>query len=196
MSRIPIRFKQAMLPKLNKNQFDFVLKYADAMKNRIREGKGLLISGPPGVGKTFAVAALTNHYTQVHRTDYVWFTAPEMFDVIPAFDSNVQPFDEHRGQPWVKTISSVRWLVINDLGKEYRSGQLHDQIVYKLGRILRARSEKKLVTHITTNLATVSSDSETVKDVYGESIISLLREMIVAHNVDGDDRRRKKINSK
>jgi hypothetical protein len=84
----------------------------------------------------------------------------------------------------------VPWLVLNDLGKEYRGGKLEEQVPYKLGRLLRTRSEAERVTHITTNLSLSGNGDGTIRGVYGESIASLLAEMTKAFEVTGPDRRR------
>jgi DNA replication protein DnaC len=179
---IPERFHDAAMNNLDPQRFACVIEFAKNLAGRVKEGKGLLLSGPPGIGKTWAVAALTKRYAYSHgRPDYEFQTAPFLFDALDEFDKNV---DEYREQTWKETYSKVPWLVVNDLGKEYRAGKLGEQVTFKLGKLLRVRSERKLVTHITTNF-----DGKRLKEEYGDSIVSLLSEMTTTHVVLGPDLR-------
>jgi DNA replication protein DnaC len=192
-NRIPVRMRQARLSGLNPAQFGSVLDYSKNLIGHVKSsGMGLLLSGPAGVGKTWSIAALTNALvSSVHPApDHEFLTAPDLFDRFAAF-SEEDGWDTLRGNSWTHTLTTVPWLVINDLGKEYRSGKLAEQIPYKLGRLLRSRSEKKLVTHVTTNLM-LSGDGDTLATVYGPSIASLLSEMVKAYEVNGEDLRRRK----
>lgn len=192
--RLPGRFSDATMAGLDP-AFAPVRNYLANMDEQAEAGQGLLLSGPAGVGKSWAMAALTRAAVlrtikKPRRFDYEFVTAPDMFDRLPAVGGG-QPgdfFDERRHQSWWQTCSRVPWLVINDLGKEYRGGSLQEQVTYKLGRILRARSERLLVTHVTTNLTLRGEAS--LKDVYGESVVSLLAEMTRPFAINGADRRR------
>ena len=174
-----------------------VLGYAEDMEELFADGMGLLLMGPPGVGKSWAMAALTFAYRRQaaknlehyhNNRDYVYIQAPDMFDAIPVVGESV---DTWRKQPYLKTLTEVNWLVINDLGKEYRGGKLDEQVPMKLGRVLRTRNERKLPTFITTNL-----NPEALAATYGNSIISNLRETCDAITVGGKDRRGERRRSK
>lgn len=164
-----------------------VLEYAEDLPSRVREGDGLVLSGPPGVGKTWAIVALTRAYVawvkgSKRKLDFEFVTAPDMFENLSSdFGGAV---DGYRGQTWAKTYASVGWLVINDLGKEYRGGRLEQQVPHLFGRVLRARSEGRKVTHVTTNLR-----GDKLLEVYGGSVLSLLSEMTTLYEIDGRDRR-------
>lgn len=191
---VPERFRAASLDHIDETIFPMVADYAQHMRSKVERGVGLLLSGPAGVGKTYAVAALTRKYAERLRPgrvpDVVFHTVYEVLDkYAPIVGSH--PMDELRGQTWTDTYERCRWLVLNDLGKEYRGGKFLEQSAYRFGRLLRARSERRLVTHITTNLPLVARDdfTETFETVYGESIWSLLGETMERYEVTGPDRR-------
>jgi DNA replication protein DnaC len=197
--RVPPRFKSATMDTLDKKQFGLMFEYLARIDSNVKRGLGLLLSGPAGVGKSWATVGLTRaaqlHFAQKGVWfDYEFVTAYDFFENIPSFDSAKQQFiDDRRSRPWLSTYVKVPWLILNDLGKENRSGQLHAQVVYKLGRVLRARSERMLVTHITTNLPLkAAKGGETFQSVYGDSIMSLLAEMVKASHINGTDKRRGK----
>jgi DNA replication protein DnaC len=191
-----VRFKDATMGSLNSRTFRPVFEYSKQYRRYAREGVGLLLAGPPGVGKSFATVALTRHVfngyskQQLHF-DYEFITTPSLFEKIPVFDSDKAVMDKRRSKTWWDTLVEVPWLVINDLGKELRTGGLHDQVVFKLGRLLRERSEHMRVTHVTTNFAlkTTSAKTKTIESVYGDSIWSLLKEMTKGYHVNGPDLR-------
>lgn len=184
--RVPPAFFAATLKTVDKTQFGQVWTYAKELKMRVPGGKGLLLSGPPGVGKTYALSALTKFFVEKGsgvKNDHEFVTAPDFFEHMSRGDFG-ESSDGFRGQSWLRTYCKVPWLVLNDLGKENRAGKFAEQIPYQLGRVIRARSERQLVTHITTNFM-----GEGILKTYGESIASLLSEMMTFVVVDGADRR-------
>lgn len=186
---IPKRFSEATLNSIGPDQFTMVYNYAENLRRRVRDGEGLILSGPPGVGKTWAIAGLTQHYAKaVPRADYVFITASEFFDAYSLFrvdEAEASGWDSYRAQSFATTAETVRWLVINDLGKEYRGGKLSEQIPHKLGKVLRSRSERTLPTHMTTNLTPAA-----FKEAYGDSIASLVSENTTFFTITGPDRRK------
>ena len=189
-----MRFREAVMKRLDAQQFAPVITYAKRFEANAKRGKGLFLSGRPGIGKSYAVAALIRaaqeHHTKRGRYfDFEFVTAADLFDRVPLWvnghDGKEGEVDKRRNQSWSKTYAMVPWLVVNDLGKEFKGGAMKDQVTYKLGRVLRERHERKLVVHVTTNL--------TVKDTreeYGDSISSLLSEMCLVYEITGKDRRR------
>ena len=186
---IPSRFRDAKITDLDPEVFPFVLDYDLRMTDYLSQRKGLVFSGPPGVGKTWAAAALTKRYAQRARNPSFHFeTTYTLLERYAPVVASPATYDAERSQPWTTTYESVFWLVVNDLGKGYRGGKLYEQEVMRVGRLLRTRSERELITHITTNLPLTGDSS--LETVYGESVMSLLHEMTEGWEVDGPDRRR------
>lgn len=193
--RVPERFAEAHLQQIDKTAFKPVFEYVDNFDTHLKGGTGLLLSGPNGIGKTHALVALMREAERVHLDkkqyfDYEFVTAPDFIERISVFEDRVIT-DPRRSKSWYETFTSVPWLLIDDLGKELRTGGFHEQVLYKLGRVLRARNGRCLRTHLSTNLSLKSlKGKESVNSVYGESITSLLAEMTRSYHIQGSDRRR------
>lgn len=188
------RFQSASLDQLNRKYFQGVLDYARTYKKYVAQGEGLLLSGPPGIGKTYAVVALMRHIKQLEggRFDYFVVTAPKLFETYAARFSSEEE-DTFRGKSRTQTYEEVTGLVLNDLGKEPRiKDWQEEEAAYKLGRLLRARHEEQRPIFITTNFAiTTSRNSMTFQGAYGSSVWSLVQEMTCARlQIQAPDLRR------
>lgn len=187
--RVPHRFAAATLRTVDAKQFKGIFTFLNTVPAK-REG--IVLAGPPGVGKTWAMAALLHELRERKELgDYEFITAPDLFERFDVAGETERGYDSYRGQKYERTLLTVPLLIINDLGKEYRGGKLSEQVPFKLGRVLRARSESKLLTCITTNLPLRQREGvQSLEDVYGSSITSLLVEMTKMYEVQGPDRRR------
>lgn len=180
------RFEHADLEHVNKKWFADIFDYQKEAKTFLAQGRGLLISGPPGIGKTYALCALMKDLRAKlgSKFDFQFITAPAILDAHGLLDSKTA-VDKHRNdQSWWKTVEQVRSLAINDLGKEDRSRPwLQESATAKLGRILRARHEEQLPVFITTNINLQAPKNvklaPTFESTYGSAIWSLLYDMTV-----------------
>jgi DNA replication protein DnaC len=188
------RFRQATLSQLDKEYFGDVLDYAKNYRQRINDGEGLLLSGPSGIGKTYAIVALQRYIKEKEggRFDYFVVTAPKFFDNYAVRNSDEA--DTFRGKPMTQTYETVTGMVLNDLGKEERIKDWQEEVaVYKLGRLLRARHEEQLPIFITTNFPLRSRNAMTFQGAYGKSVWSLVQEMThLRLEITAPDRRAEK----
>lgn len=189
--QLPPLFQSAALKDVDPQQFGFVLDYRKNLAAMVKGGVGLVVSGPPGTGKSYTMAALSLEYAKRARAPGSWHfeTVPELLEKYRPMSVGA-PTDEFRGQSWTTTYEKIRWLVLNDMGKEYRGGKMHEQHVAKLGRLIRQRTEQGLVTHVTTNLPLYPKPGvQRFEAVYGASLWSLLHEKNMGFDVWGPDRR-------
>jgi DNA replication protein DnaC len=180
VSRTPPRFVSAKIADLDSEQMRIPLEYWASAASNAKKGIGLLLSGPNGCGKTYALAAFTNALTKI---DSEFANATKALTRYMSFDG--KEWDETRNQSFDCTLETVDWLVLDDLGKEYRGGKLQEQMTFRLGALLRARSENLKITHISTNIYPAKG----VREIYGDSIASLLLEMCKIVEITGLDRR-------
>jgi DNA replication protein DnaC len=179
--RVPPRFRSASIKNVDAGQFKAVCAYGKSVDTLTKQGVGLWLTGVAGLGKSYALAALTAEAKAVSEKkkryfDFEWVLAQEMMERLPAFASADDAFS--------KRMSTVKWLVIDDLGAEYRGGGLREQVIYKISALLRKRSQHMLVTHVSTNLSTAE-----IKEVYGAPVASLIKECFSVVTVKGKDRR-------
>lgn len=187
------RFERAELEHIDRKDFAVVFQYEDTYKQQLRDGRGLLLSGPPGIGKTYSMTALMKHMRRElgSRFDFLFVTAPDLFDRVSGRER-----DEFRNKSWLDVYSTVTALVINDLGKEDRSREWKsEELIVKLGRVLRRRHEDALPIFITTNIPLVAPKSNkelpTFPAVYGDSLWSLVYDLTFARaQITAPDRRR------
>lgn len=192
------RFRDAQLKNLDPEYFGDVLTYARNYQKYLAKGEGLLLAGPPGIGKTYAIVALLRYIKLKAGSafDYFIVTAPRFIDTYAVRPGDVES-DTFRGKPLTQTYETVMGMLLNDLGKEERSKEWQEEAaVYKLGRLLRTRHEEQRPIFITTNFSVTrqaSRNSMTFQGAYGSSIWSLIQEMTCARlEITAPDRRAEK----
>lgn len=157
-----------------------IMSYVDGIDTNLHNGRGLILIGGHGVGKTFAAAALLKEALRcTRRCMFMW--AP---DVVNAYKPGAPMYDDD--YTLVEAMESRVLLVIDDLGNEYRgaqSGFAEQHIV----NLYRSRCSRKRATILTTNLKL-----DEIENTYGPGFRSLLAEFALAVHMGGPDRRKKK----
>lgn len=178
----PRLVRHARIPKIYWNATlapnDDLAGFAHNIASNMHDGRGLLLMGPHGVGKTYGSCAICLKALVV-TPKVLYMTAPDLVD---AFKPGAAPFDEE--MTWDVALRSRNLLVIDDLGHEYKKAG-SEFAVQMLINLFRYRVTNARATILTTNL-----DPNAIKDIYSEGFYSLLAEHCVAFKLKGSDRRR------
>jgi len=146
------------------------------------DGKGLLLTGNVGTGKTHLVAAIANYlmfekYIPV-KFGNVTTLLGEIKNTYNDEDSEVSEGD------LIYSLSNVRLLIIDDLGKE-KCTDWSNNIIYT---IINNRYENYKPVIVTTNLSIAQ-----LEDNIGSASVSRLIEMCEGIRMDGIDFRKTKL---
>ena len=159
-------------PKLTKAMQNFV-EHFQTFKE---DGKGLLLFGSVGTGKTYLAACVANALIDKGIPCLVTNFARIANEVQGKFDGRQQYYDN---------LNSFPLLVIDDLSAE-RKTEYMQEIVFN---VIDSRYRAKLPIIITTNLT--REELQKPADLTNQRIFSRLFEMCTPIEVTGNDRRRK-----
>lgn len=151
------------------------VKYFDEMKQR---GKGLLLFGKVGTGKTFISACIANALIDKGYPCLVTNFARLVNTISGMYDGK---------QEYIDSLNRFDLLVIDDLASE-RDTEYMGEIVQN---IIDSRYRAGLPLIITTNLT--SDELKHPAEIRKQRIYSRLFEMCVPVEVTGKDRRREKL---
>lgn len=136
--------------------------------------KGFLISGPTGVGKTYILHALQNHFRYTMQFEN-WVT------LLLEYKDRME--NGYQGEA-IASLFSKQVLVIDDIGAE----KITEWAIERLYIIINKAYERGHIVIIATNLA-----PDELREKYGDRIFSRLNEMCTLLELDGEDRRMKKV---
>ena len=157
-------------PKMSAAMQNFVEHWAEFRK----QGKGLLLFGNVGTGKTFLAACVANALIDKG--------APCLVTNFARIANTVQGLFEGR-QEYYDSLNKFPLLVIDDLSAE-RKTEYMQEIVFN---VIDARYRAKLPLIITTNLT--REDLQHPADITYQRIFSRLFEMCTPIEITGKDRR-------
>ena len=179
---VPERFRDWKLEDMQPTpQQVTATEYCDNYTSNIPAGRGLIIIGPTGTGKTSLAIAVLNGIAsrvrgQKHRLTYNSFakfiTAHDLFDLARDFDNPAHI--QHR---------NIKLLIIDDIG----ATRLTNYAQSELAALLDHRYASYLPTIVTTNLSVADFTT-----YLGERTLSRLRECCRIIQLTGPDRRASK----
>lgn len=155
-------------------------KYVDNFPEMKKRGKGLLLYGTVGTGKTYAAACIANELINQGRPCLVTNFARITNTLQGMFDGKQRYLDD---------FNRLDLLVIDDLASERDTSYMNEMIFNIIDS--RYRSGKPLI--VTSNLT--KADLMAPGSIDRQRIYSRLLEMCVPVEVKGMDRRQKKLSS-
>ena len=155
-------------------------RYVENFREFRAKGKGLLLWGGVGTGKTFMSACVVNALVKQN--------IPCLMTSFSRLINRLQSSFEHR-QEYIDDLDRYKLLVIDDLGVERGSDYMLEQVY----NIIDSRYRAGLPLIVTTNLSI--AEIKRPKDIRLDRIYSRILERCHPIEVKGVDRRRKKAGS-
>lgn len=152
--------------------------YVDNFDKMYKQGKGLILYGRCGSGKTFAAACVANALLDRGRSVLV-----TQFSRIGTTLSDLRDGK----QAYLDSLNKYPLLILDDLGTQ-RDTEYMNEIVYT---IIDARYRANLPMIITTNMS--GEDLKNPKDIAEQRVFNRILERCFPIEVNGPDRRRRKI---
>ena len=156
------------------------LRYVEHFPEMRKKGKGLLLYGNVGTGKTFISACIANALIDLGHPCLVTNFARLTNTISASFDKK---------QEYMDALNKFTLLVIDDLASE-RDTEYMGEIVQSIIDA-RYRSGKPLI--VTTNLP--ADELKHPSDIRKQRVYSRLFEMCIPVEVTGADRRKEKLKS-
>ncbi len=166
------RYRGAIREDLSESQLGAVQGYLDKLGGAVTRGLGLYLYGNNSLGKTYIASVLCKEVRARYRVGSFITTASQLKEAW------IEDYDLAPDESFIHRCNTVRFLVIDDAGREYRtaSGFAENQF----GALLRRRSRNKLTTSITSNL-----DPKEFSEIYGKGSGELAKECMAVVKLTG-----------
>lgn len=174
LMRLPRRFWQSAFDQIPEHVQPAVRNYLQSIDDQLDDGNGLLLWGKNGCGKTSIAAFIAK---EARRTG-----ASVLFMTAESIRESSFGKEQVEDGSLFDRVRTVDFLVIDDLGKEYRDAKKHAARLFE--NLVRERSASKATTIITTNDPPMG-----LQKIYPDSMLEVLKEVVVPLKVEGDNRR-------
>lgn len=171
----------------NKKAYISCINYTKNFPDKLKNGKGLFITGMVGTGKTHLIAAIVDRLARLHKgklfsgsysyNEYlqiIYLSATELFSQIRA------SFEDNETEELIEKYINCSLLIIDDLGVE-KTTDFTLEYIYK---IIDSRYRKLKSVIIVSNF----NDDE-LKEKLSERVVSRIYEMCKGVKLEGDDYR-------
>ena len=167
--------KAQCAPAEDREMYSNALKYGMHLPQHIRDGKGLIMTGPVGTGKTtLAVCILRWAINQGYRGYMISMTS--LFDTLMMLSKGPS---EHYLK-FESRIQNCPLLVLDDFGAEYDS----EWVKNKVNSMLSERVERKRSTILTTNMSI-----KQIQSGYNERVYDRMKQTLFVLTFKGKSQR-------
>lgn len=193
---VPPRYGDCSFAKFNDLQRERLSTVKTVLMKFVEEypavGCGLLILGPPGVGKTHLAVSVLRELVYKQEVNGLFY---DFRDLLKKIQNSYNSVSQTSEMEILNPVIESELLVLDDLGAERPTEWVRDTFAY----ILNSRYNRKLTTVITTNFpdrpreARTLSDGtrvpveETLEDRIGARLRSRLHEMCKVIRMEGSD---------
>ena len=154
--------KHGSFPKENTEAYAVVKEYSHNLKENLESGKGLILRGPAGTGKTSIAVSLLKEAMRLGK-GCMMISMPSLLDIM----LTLQNGDRVAFSNYEQKLRNIPLLLLDDFGAEYSKS---DWVHTKVESIIIGRYHNEKPVILTTNY-----NADQTKNRYSERVIDRLR---------------------